>query len=161
MSTIAGTNTYAIAISTTTSLGSPSGTILYINAENVKPSWKLTTKIDYQPAKQSFSLRTGEKSWSITITNCRIRSDVAAANVMTELNAITEFIEDSTDTGVAPSYLFIGNRGLNGSYTPMKFRDNTGTDQVYLRGYITSFTPQLEGMVNYVIATLKFDECWL
>lgn len=162
MSTVrGGTDEYTIAISSGVSADAPSGDILYLNAKDVSPKWKLATKIERHIGRQSFSLKDAKKFWNITISNCKIVSDVASNNVMTELNTIVKYIEDWSDIGHAPAYIFIANRPLNGSFTAMNFRDNIGIDRAYMRGYITSFNPKLEGMVNYVTANITFDECWV
>lgn len=161
-----GDNSYAISLSTGISSGtpdSPSGDIIYINAPQVKPTWTLMTEIKHESGRQSFSYRDSRKKWVIQIPNCKIVSDIAGLSVMEEFNQITSYIEDWTENSHSPIYLIIANRGLDGTYTPMEFRDNslTGTNQQYLKGYPISFKPVLKGIISYVEASITFEECWI
>ena len=158
-----GTNQYAIAISTGVTNDVPSGDILYIGASNVKPNWSNNSKIKHNMGRSSFSKKNAVKFWKISIGDGFISRKVTGTydNAMEELNGIVKYIEDWTDIGHAPVYLFIANRGFDDSYTLMEFRDNIGTDQKYLKGYPMGFNPTLEGLVNYVEMTMVFEECWV
>lgn len=166
MTTQGGSNSYAIAISTSVTPGTPdapAGDIIYLNAKDVTPTWTMLSKIKHEVGRQSFAILDDKKKIVISIPSCKISLDKQVTNVMDELNGIMKYIEDWTEDAHSPVYLFLANAGLDGTYTLMKFRDNTltGTDQEYLKGYPTKFSPKLEGMVNYVVASLTFEECWL
>lgn len=159
-----GSPTYAIAMSSGVSGGdTPSGDIIYITSAAVSLRWANATKINYQPARQSFSIKDAKKHWEITIDNVMISLQQSGSynNAMEELNEIISYIEDWSDLSHAPVYLFVANSGLNGTHTLMQFRDNTGTDREYLKGYPTNFSPKLEGKVTYVTGSLTFKECWI
>ncbi len=158
-----GTDEYAIAMSTEVSSNTPSGDILYIGATSVKPSWSNQSKIKHQKGRASFSTKEAKKNWKVMIDDCFISRKVTGtySNAMEELNGIVKYIEDWTDLNHDPVYLFIANRGFDGTYTLMQFRDNLGTDQKYLKGYPTGFSPNLEGQITFVRAKITFEECWV
>jgi len=163
MSIRGGTNEYAIAISTGVTTDAPSGDILYIGAASVKPAWTNQSKVKHQKGRASFSMKDSRKFWKVSISDGFISRKVTGTydNAMEELNGITSYLEDWTDLSHVPVYLFIANRGFDGSYTLMEFRDNLGSDQKYLRGYPMAFAPVLEGQVTYVKMTMTFEECWI
>ena len=159
---IAGSNNYAIALSSAQAGGTPSGDYFLLNAPSVSINWTYETEIKYTQGRQSYSLKDAKKHWEVTISNCRIRTDVSGSHsAFAELNVIISYLEDWTDQGHDPVFLVISSRAFStGVYNQLKFRDDSGSSKTYLKGYPTSFQPKIEFKSNYITANITFKECW-
>jgi len=160
MTTIAGAVSYALAIATADSSGTPTGSIIYLTAPEVNISWQNMTSIQHIAGRTSYSTREAKRVYKINVNNAFINPQVSN-NTIEEINDIIEYIDDWTDLAHAPVLLYVADASLNGTHNQLEFKDDGGDRKKYLSGYPMNVRISLKAKVTFATMTLDFEECWM